>query len=257
MIYISNHSIFLLQAHQQYLMSLPADRGTPFLPPTWHQLEDPNNQGTGADASAADAAGNTVTSATHGVGASAFTTTRLSETNDNSNNINNSTGPLQQQQQQQMMMMMRAAGARVKAVLHRRGNGNNGANEFIAVAFESRPNTPSSSSSQQQQYMEGSADAVRGFPSVVPDRGLLLGALHGSPSHRFEPGDTWHNASTPLALKKGIPSAMACRRILAHMNRHRPVASSFENTAFVLRDELTGAEVEVDKQSSEPFFWPS
>ena len=244
-----------MQAHQQYLLSLPADRGTPFLPPMWHQVEDSSSQGTG-DRAATDAA-----SVTEGVGVSAFSTKRLPETNNN-NTVNSTSG---QQQQQKT----RAAGARVKAVLHRRGDGSNGADELVAVTYESRPNTPlsrpSSSSSQQQQRQqqqqqqlstEASADALGGFASGLPDRGLLLGALHGSTSHRFEPGDTWHNASTPLALKKGIPAAMACRRILAHMNRNRPVASSYENTVFVLRDELTGVEVEVDKQSSEPFFWP-
>ena len=243
-----------MQAHQQYLLSLPADRGTPFLPPTWHQVEDSNSQETADGAGAAAAAAAAAASATKSIGASAFTTKTLSETNNN--NTVNSTSEQHQQQQ------ARAAGARVKAVLHRRGDGSNGADELVAVTYESRPNTPlsrpSSSQQQQQQQLstEASADALGGFASGLPDRGLLLGALHGSTSHRFEPGDTWHNASTPLALKKGIPAAMACRRILAHMNRNRPVASSYENTVFVLRDELTGVEVEVDKQSSEPFFWP-
>jgi hypothetical protein len=216
-------------------------------------VEDSNSQET-ADGAGAAAAAAAAASATKSIGASAFTTKTLSETNNN--NTVNSTSEQHQQQQ------ARAAGARVKAVLHRRGDGSNGADELVAVTYESRPNTPlsrpSSSQQQQQQQLstEASADALGGFASAVPDRGLLLGALHGSTSHRFEPGDTWHNASTPLALKKGIPAAMACRRILAHMNRNRPVASSYENTVFVLRDELTGVEVEVDKQSSEPFFWP-
>jgi hypothetical protein len=163
-----------------------------------------------------------------------------------------------------------AAGTRARCVLHRRGDGA-GAEEMVAVTYESRPNTPASrppSSSASQRAHGGLGSAAAAAEAAAGAQGnaeatggglaqaLRTASTDLAAAHRFEPSETWHNASRPLALKKGTPSAMACRRILAHMNRHRPVASAFEHTTFVLRDATNGIEIVVDKYSAEPFFWP-